>query len=254
MDSFGELLPKTARFTFERTKFLLGVGMVENAFDETMIIEAIPAEQIWAREPILQAKAKASMPRICFPQVDVLIIEQMGKNISGSGFDPNITGRNCRGTPWEAKPAVQKIAVLGLTPETHGNATGVGGADVITMRLFKEIDLGYTYANVITSTYLDGAAIPMIMNTDEEAIRLAVKTCVRVKPEDTKIVRIRTTLELAHIQVSEPLMAEVRANPAQFEILSEPAPLAFDANGVIRPMHAGAHGAHGTHAKATATA
>jgi hypothetical protein len=249
MDSFGELLPKAARFIVERSNFLLGVGMVENAYDETAIVEVVPVEQLFDREPVLQARAKELMPRICFDEVDVLIIEQMGKNISGSGFDPNITGRNCRGVPWEAKPMVKKIAVLGLTPETHGNATGVGGADVITMRLYREIDIAYTYANVITSTYLDGAAIPIIMNTDDEAIRLAVKTVVRVAPEDCKIVRIRSTLELAHIQVSEPLMALVRANPDRFEVLSEPRPLQFDTNGVIVPMMAGhAHAESHAHA------
>lgn len=249
MDSFGELLPKAARFIVERSNFLLGVGMVENAYDETAIIEAIPVDQLFDREPVLQAKAKELMPRICFDEVDVLIIEQMGKNISGSGFDPNITGRNCRGVAWEAKPMVKKIVVLGLTPETHGNATGVGGADVITMRLYRDIDIAYTYANVITSTYLDGAAIPIIMNTDDEAIRLAVKTVVRVAPKDCKIVRIRSTLELAHIQVSEALMVQVRANPDRFDVLSEPHALQFDANGVIVPMMA----AH-AHAKSPAHA
>ena len=125
---------------------------------------------------------------------------------------------------------------MGLTPETHGNATGVGVADVITMRLYKEIDIPFTYANVIASTLLDGGAIPMIMNTDKEAIALAVKTVVRVKPQDCKIVRIRNTLELVDIQVSEPLLEHVRANSAQFEVVGKPKPLKFDSKGVLSPM------------------
>lgn len=241
MDSFGELLPKAARFIMSKKRFLFGVGMVENAADETALIEAVPAEQLWEREPVLQAKAKEMMARLYFDEVDVLIIETMGKNISGSGFDPNITGRNSRFIEWNMKPLVKKIAVLGLTPETHGNATGLGLADVITMRLYKELDITKTYTNVIASTYLDGAVIPMIMNTDEDAIRLAVKTVVRVKPEDCRIVRIRNTLELVDIQVSEPLMAQVRANPSLFEVVGEPQPLKFDARGVIYPMLAPAH-------------
>ena len=236
MDSFPELLPKAARFIVSTKNFLFGVGMVENAADETALIEAVPAEQLWEREPVLQQKAKDMMARICFDEVDVLVIEHMGKNISGSGFDPNITGRNARFIEWNMKPLVKKIVVLGLTPETHGNATGVGSADVITMRLYKEIDIAKTYTNIIASTYLDGAGIPMIMNTDEDAIKLAAKTVVRIKPQDTKIVRIRNTLELVDIQVSEPLMAQVRARPEQFEIVGQPEPLKFDAKGTLYPM------------------
>lgn len=241
MDMFGELLPKAARFIMSKKNFLFGVGMVENAADETAIIEAVPAEQLWEREPVLQAKAKEMMARIYFDEVDVLIIETMGKNISGSGFDPNITGRNSRFIDWNMKPLVKKIVVLGLTPETHGNATGLGLADVITMRLYKEVDVTKTYTNVIASTYLDGAVIPMIMNTDEEAIRLAVKTVVRVKPEDCRIVRIRNTLDLVDIHVSEPLLAQAKANSNLFEVVGEPQAIKFDGKGVIYPMMGTAH-------------
>src|SRR4029077_15499031 len=184
MDMFGELLPKVAKFIMSRKNFMIGVGMVENAADETAFIEAVPAEQVFTREPVLQQMAKDMMARIRFDEIDVLIVERIGKNISGAGMDPNITGRNNRFIEWEAKPLVKKIAVLGLTPETHGNACGIGVADVTTMRVYNEMDIPITYANIIASTYLDGGMIPMIMNTDEEAIRLAVKTVVRVKPLD----------------------------------------------------------------------
>jgi hypothetical protein len=114
------------------------------------------------------------------------------------------------------------------------------------MRLYKEIDIAKTYTNIIASTYLDGGGIPMIMNTDEDAIRLAVKTVVRVKPEDCRIVRIRNTLELIDIHVSEPLMAQVRANPQQFDVVGQPEPFKFDGKGVIYPML----GRHAEHAHA----
>jgi hypothetical protein len=104
------------------------------------------------------------------------------------------------------------------------------------MRAYKEMDIAKTYANIIASTYLDGGCIPMIMNTDQEAIQLAVKTVVRVKPQDCKIVRIRNTLELTDIHVSEPLLAQVRANPGQFEIVGQPEALKFDAKGTLYPM------------------
>ncbi|MBX9962281.1 MAG: nickel-dependent lactate racemase [Burkholderiales bacterium] len=245
MDAFGELLPKAARLIMSKKNFLLGVAMVENAADETAIIEAVPGEQVFDREPVLQAKAKSLMARLQFDEIDVLVVEKIGKNISGSGMDPNITGRNCRFTEWDMKPLVKKIAILGLTPETHGNATGLGLADVITMRLYRDIDIGKTYANVITSTYLDGAGIPIIMNTDQEAIQLAVKTVVRVKPQDTKIVRVANTLEIMDIHVSEPLLPWVKANPSMFEIVGDLEPFKFDAKGTLYPM-LGKHREHAT--------
>jgi hypothetical protein len=180
--------------------------------------------------------AKDLMPQLCFDEIDVLVIDEMGKNISGAGYDPNITGRNRRAVRWQAKPLVKKIVILGLTRETMGNATGVGSADVITMRVYRELDVASTYANIITSCNLDGAAIPMVMNTDREAIALAVKTVVRVKPENCRIVRIRNTLHLGEIQISAALLDEVRANPARFEIVSGPAPLAFDSNDTLAPL------------------
>jgi hypothetical protein len=239
MDRFGEILPQVARVVMEKRPFLFGVALVENAHEETALLEAIPAEQLFAREAALQAQAKEMMARIYVDDIDVLVIDEMGKNISGSGFDPNITGRNNRYVgAWQERPRVQKIVALGLTEETHGNANGLGLADVITMRLFKQVDLGPTYANVIASAYLDGAAIPIIMNTEHDAIALAVKSLVRVKPTEARIVRIRNTLELTHIQLSEPLLELARKNPQQFEILGAPAPFKFDGEGKLALAYA----------------
>ena len=236
MDMFGVLLPQAAEIIMEKKNFLFGVAMVENAADETALIEIVPSEEVLEREPFLLAQAKTLMPKLQFEEIDVLVVEKIGKNISGSGMDPNITGRNCRDVDWEMSPHVKKIAVLGLTPETHGNATGLGAADVITMDVYRELDIAKTYANVITSMYLDGAAIPIIMNTDQAAIQLAVKTVVRVKPVDTKIVRISTTLEVMDLHVSENLLPYIKSNLDKFEILSEPEVMKFDANGKIYPM------------------
>ncbi len=236
MDVFGELLPKTAQFILKNKNFLFGVAMLENAADETTLLEAVTPEKLFTREPELQALAKNFMPSLQFEEIDVLVIEKIGKNISGAGMDPNITGRNSRGVAWNMKPHVKKIAVLGLTPETHGNATGIGSADVITMNLYKNLDVPKTYANVITSTYLDGGVIPIIMNTDKEAISLASKTVVRVKSQDLKIVRIANTLEVVDIQVSEPLLDYVKANPEKFEIKGKPQPFKYDKKGSLYPM------------------
>ncbi len=236
MDVFPTLLPKVRDVNINARNVLFGVGIVENAYDQTALVELIPADKIGAREPVLQEMAKKNMPRIHFSEVDVLVIEEMGKNISGAGFDPNVTGRNRRHVDWTSDPLIKKIVVLGLTPASHGNATGIGGADVITMRLYKDMDVGATYANVITSMSLGGAAVPIIMNTDREAIALAVKTVVRVKPEDCRIVRIRNTLDLAQIEVSEPMLAEVKARPECFSIVSPARPFVFDNDGTLAPL------------------
>jgi hypothetical protein len=238
MDRFPEVLPEAARVVMGRLPFLFGVAAVENAHDDTALVECIPAARLLAREPELLAMAKEWMARLYFDGIDVLVIDEMGKEISGAGFDPNVTGRNRRHVDWPGGPRIKKIAVLGLTERTHGNATGVGSADVITMRLFRAIDVGPTYANVITSTHLDSAAIPMIMNTDREAVQLAVKSILRVKPADARVVHIRNTLELQRIRVSAPLLAEVRSQPERFEILSEPAPWAFGTDGSLAKVDA----------------
>jgi len=236
MDRFPELLPQIRDVVVGNCKVLFGVGVVENAYDETALIEVVPSEQLATREPELQAVSKQLMPQLYFDEIDVLIIDEMGKNISGAGFDPNITGRNRRAIKWAPRPLIKKIVVLGLTRESMGNATGIGSADVITMRLWREFDVPSTYANIITSANLDGAAIPMIMNTDREAISLAVKTVVRVKPQHCRIVRIKNTLHLSEIQASEPLLELVRSQPERFEPASAPAPFAFDANGTLAPF------------------
>jgi len=236
MDRFPELLPQIRDTVIAKCNLLFGVGIVENAYDETALVELVPGAELAAREPQLQTLAKQYMPQLYFDEIDVLIIDEMGKNISGAGFDPNITGRNRRAIQWAPRPLIKKIVVLGLTRESMGNATGIGSADVITMRIWREFDVPSTYANIITSANLDGAAIPMIMNTDREAIALAVKTVVRVKPQDCRIVRIKNTLHLSEIQVSEPLLDLVRAQPQRFEMVSEPAPFAFDTHDTLPPF------------------
>jgi hypothetical protein len=242
-ESFGELLPQAGEFIMQKINFLFGVAMVENAEDRTALVELVPSEKVMQREPELLRLARQWMPRLQFEQLDLLIVDHMGKNITGTGMDPNITGRNARGSSWDAGIDIKKIAVLGLTAETDGNATGVGAADVITMRLYREFDPAKTYANVIAATLLDGAAIPMIMNTDREAVQLAARTIPRTLPKDTTIVHIPNTLEITEIDVSETLLPHVHANPDKFEIIGELAALVFDSDGNLEPMPS--HGVSG---------
>ena len=217
-EAFAELLPRIAGIIMDKKPFLFGVGIVENAYEKTALVEVIPAETLMEREPELLTRARQLIPKLLFEDIDVLVIDEIGKNISGSGCDPNVTGRNNRHIPWTEEPKVQKIVLLDLTEETHGNAVGFGVADVITMEIYRKLDIPSTYANAITATYLDGANIPVIMNTEEEAIRLAVKSLRRVRPEAARIVRIKNTLELTHITVSEPMLPEVKAHP-QMKVL-----------------------------------
>ena len=235
MDLFPELLPRVAAFLMERTSILFGIGVVENAYDRTAIVEALLPDALVEREVELQTKAKSLMGRLYFSDIDILLIDQMGKEISGAGFDPNITGRNHRGVTGFDDPKVQKIVVLDLTKMTNGNATGLGLADVITRKLYDAIDYPSTYGNVITSAYLDGALIPIAMPTDQQAVQLAIKTLVRVKQGQARIVRIRDTLSIDKISVSEPMLTEVKQHP-DMSIIGEPEPFDFAPDGTLRPM------------------
>jgi hypothetical protein len=233
MDRFPDLLPQIRDVVIDSGNVLFGVGIVENAYDETALVEIVPSGQLATREPELQALSKQLMPQLYFDEIDLLIIDEMGKNISGAGFDPNVTGRPNRDMHEWSGPRIQRLVVLDLTEETHGNATGLGLADVITMKIWQKLDVGSTYANVITSCYLDGGAIPIIMNTEEDAIKLGVKTAIRVKPAEARIVRIKNTLELSTILVSEPMLEEVRRHP-HMEVVGKPVSFRFDAQGNLQ--------------------
>jgi len=234
-DQFHDILPKAAAQIMQHSSFLFGVGMVQNAFDQTAIVEAILPENLFERETALLVKAKALMGRLLLTDIDVLVMEQMGKEISGTGFDPNVTGRNARNSTGFSEPRVQKIVVLSLSPETQGNATGLGLADVITQQLHDAIDYPATYSNVITSTFLDGALIPIAMPTDQQAIQLAVKTLVRVKQGQARIVQIKDTKSLQAILVSQPMLPEVDQHP-DMSLISDPAPIDFSPEGTLKRL------------------
>ena len=222
---FGDALPRAAKAIMECQPFLFGIGMVEDAFDDTAIIQALPAETLFAEETKLQAKAKELMAKIYIEDIDVLVIDEIGKEISGAGADPNVIGNP--GTPGFEVPRVKKIVILDLTEKTHGNAAGIGSAHVITHRLLRRVDIASTYANMVTATALDGARVPIPMKTAEDAVRLAVKTLIGVEPEDARIVRIRNTLSLGEIEVSEPILKDLQGD-SRMEVLSQPGKISFE--------------------------
>lgn len=235
-DQFHRVIPEAGKILIERTNIALGVAIIENAREETAEIFVIPSEQICSVEPDLLVRAKKAMPRFLLDQIDVLLIDEIGKDISGSGMDPNIVGRTGSGlTEGFEAPPIQKIVVRDLTEKTHGNASGIGLADVITSRLFNKINFAHTYANCITSTALAGAKIPVVMRSDREAIAVAVKTCNRVTPKTVKIVWIKNTLEMEHLYVSESYKSWIQGRN-DISITGDAVPFEFDRNGNLKSV------------------
>ncbi|MEH7380403.1 lactate racemase domain-containing protein [Bacillus sp. JJ1533] len=225
----AENVPAMAQMIMEKTPFLFGVATVENAFDRVARIEVMLTNEIIEKEPELQAQAKQLLPKLFFDQIDVLVIDQIGKNISGDGMDPNITGRYP--TPYaHGGPDVNKMVVLNLTPETEGNANGVGTADFTTQRLVDKMDLEFTYANGLTSTVVAPTKIATTLPNDKEAIQAAIKTCNILDFTKVKMVRIKDTLHVSEIEVSEALLDYIKQHP-NIEQASDLYEFNFDENG-----------------------
>ncbi len=225
----GENVPLYGKAILKHAPVIFGLGLLENAYDKTREIVALTPQEIIDEEPKLLLKAKSYMPRILFDSCDVLIVDQIGKNISGDGMDPNISGR----FPTEFATGgidAQRVAALDLTDETHGNANGMGLADITTRRLFNKVDFEETYPNSITNRLTGILKIPMIMETDKMAVQLAIRTCLGIDEEKPRLIRIENTMKMEKIYISEAMLEEARRNPA-IEILGEPAPMAFDENG-----------------------
>lgn len=227
---FNDVLPKAAARLLEHLPILFGLAILENAFDDLMHIELIPAGQIMTREKELLATAKTTIGKLNFDDIDVLIVDEIGKNISGEGMDPNVTGRPGSGLPGFDAPNIQKIVALDVTPQSHGNGVGIGNADITTRRCVEMLDLGAIYTNAITATILNPAKLPMILNTDHDALVVAAKTCNLATPENIRIVRIKNTLEIHEIAVSLALLNHVEQHD-DLSVAGVPAPMEFDANG-----------------------
>jgi hypothetical protein len=224
----AQFMPAIAKAALSAANILFGLAVLENAYDETYKIMAMPAEIIPDVEPQLLNEAKAHMPRIMFDPIDVLIIDEIGKNISGDGMDPNITGRYP--TPYASGgPSVSKMVILDLTDATHGNANGLGTGDITTQRVYEKIDWEQTYPNALTSTVTNPVKLPMVLKNDRQAIQAAIKTCNAPVLENVRIVRIKNTLKLEEISISQTLLDEALSNP-DIDIVSGPFMLSFDNN------------------------
>lgn len=225
----AENVPAMAKMIMAEKPILFGVATVENAFDKVAVVETLTPSEIIEKEASLQEKAKALLPKLFFEQLEVLVIDQIGKNISGDGMDPNITGRYP--TPYaHGGPDVNKMVVLDLTHETEGNANGVGTADFTTQRLVDKMNLEVTYANGLTSTVVAPTKIATTLANDKETIQAAIKTSNILDFTKVKMVRIKNTLVLSEIEVSEALIDYVNQHP-QMEVVSPLFDLPFDDNG-----------------------
>ena len=225
----AENVPDMAEMIMEKRPFLFGVATVENAFDKVAEVAVLGKDEVEEKEIELQKKAKKYLPQLQFDQLDVLVIDEIGKNISGDGMDPNITGRYP--TPYaHGGPDVTKMIVLDLTPETEGNANGVGTADFTTQRLVDQMDKEVTYANELTSTVVAATKIATTLPNDQMAIQAAIKTANILDFTEVKMVRIKNTLEISEIEVSEPLLDYVREHP-NMEIISDLYDFEYDEDG-----------------------
>lgn len=227
----AENVPAMARVMIQKLPIRFGVAIVENAYDQICRIEVLGTDTMEEREKELLIEAKSRLPQILFNDLDVLVIDYIGKNISGDGADPNITGRYP--TPYaHGGPEVNKMVVLDLTPESQGNANGVGTADFTTSRLVSKTDWPATYANGLTSTVCAPTKQATTLENDRDAIKAAIKTCNILDYTKCKLVRIRDTLHLGTIEISESLLEEAKSNP-RIEILEGPYEWKFDEEGFL---------------------
>jgi len=225
----AEFSVEMAKVKLAKLPILFGIGTVENAYDRVAKIAAIPAEQIIEEERKLLVEAKRNMPRLLLHPLDILVVDQLGKEFSGGGMDPYITGR--APTPFlDPGPTATRVVVLDITERSHGNSCGVGMADITTRRLFNKMDLEYTYANVLTSTVTPSARIGLIMDSDRLAIQAAIKTCNAADMSQLRVARIANTLHVAEMYISECMLEQARKHP-DMVVLGEPQAWLFDASG-----------------------
>lgn len=196
----------------EKKPNMFAIGLIENAYHQTCRIEAIPAGRILEEEPPLLEYAKSRMAKVPFDQADILFVDETGKDISGAGMDPNVTGRSAQNGI--SRPFAERIVARDLTDEAHHNATGMGNADVTTRRLFDKIDMEQTYPNSLTSRDINGFRIPIVMENDNLAIRFALHTITGANAESGyRAMWIRDTNHVQTFYVTERLLADTAAMP-----------------------------------------
>lgn len=228
---FSTVLAEVGSILLEKLPIFFGIGIIENQYDQTALIELVSPEEFIEKEKALLRRAREWMPSLPFNEVDILIVDEMGKDISGTGMDTNVVGRNqLIGNPRFENPKITRIFVRDLTEGTHGNATGIGMADYTTKRLVDKIDYPSTHINCINGMVPENARIPVFFERDREALRTAHYNSGVFDSRDLRILWIKNTLELEYLFASEALLDEARSNP-RIEILTEPIDFPFDEEG-----------------------
>jgi hypothetical protein len=234
VEGIRDFMVEVADEVMESGHILFGVATVENAYDEPAIVESIPAKYIHEREIELLAEYMDMMPALPVSDIDVLYVDSLGKNYSGTGMDTNVIGRfRILGVEEPESPAVKYIVVGDVSDESHGNALGVGLADLTTQRLADRVERKAMNANVITSTFVERAKVPIVLASDEEALRTAIRCNWGVPPQETRLVRIPNTLHLEYLYVSENMVDEALAN-AETEVVGDPEELRFNPEGYLQ--------------------
>ncbi|MDR2096786.1 MAG: nickel-dependent lactate racemase [Treponema sp.] len=226
----ARMVPLFGKTIIKHAPVILGFGILENAYGETCKFAALRPGEIADKEPALLEEARSHLPVIRFKSADVLVVDRIGKDISGDGMDPNITGAS------PCSPFVSgglnslRTVILDLTPETHGTAMGIGAAHTTTRRLFNKIDYEATYVNAVTSRGIDFVRIPCILDNDREAVQLALRTCIGGDKDKPRIIRIPDSLHTETIRISE-AMQEEAASHQGIEILGAAEEWPFNAEG-----------------------
>ena len=235
--SWDQMVRSIARTVIEKCGVLLGLGIVENQYDQTALIEAVAPGDFLEREKELLVRAKQWMPRLPFESIDLLVVDRIGKDISGAGMDTNVIGRkyNDHRATDDERPRITRIYVRDLTDETHGNASGLGMAEYCHRRAVDRMNREATYINCMTGNAPSGASIPITFDNDRRALALALGTVGLVEPEQAKVVRIHDTLDLREILVSEAYLPEVEAR-GDLSVVAPLRDLEFDSKGDFLPF------------------
>ena len=235
--NFGKIIRSVAREVLSKCRIVAGIGIVENAYDQTALIRAVAPHEFEEREKELLVLAKEWIPRLPFKTADILLIDEMGKNISGTGMDTNVVGRkyNDHAAVEHEWPKVKRLVVRSLTEATHGNATGIGMAEFCRTRLVEQMDKKITRINCLTGGHAVAAMIPLDYETDREILDAAFPTIGLTEPPNAKVMWIHNTLEVSEVECSAAYYNEARERP-DLTILKEPRPMPFDAQGNL-PDH-----------------
>jgi len=229
--TFPERIPQVCEIFVKNLPIAFGVGIVQNAYDMINIVEVMEKELILEKDAELLCTAKNCIPNFKFDDIDVLVLDEIGKNISGNGFDPNIVGRS-NSPGFDDILNLKKLFIRGLNEITHHNGCGINFSDATTRRCLNSIDFETTWINVVTSTMLGGGSIPIYLETDYDVLRLLIRTCNNIDFGNPRVVRIKDTLSMEYVEVSEAYLDECRNHP-EVEILSEPREVDFDADGFM---------------------